>query len=218
MWCASIAVATGTSSGGLARCHYRCHNKFSASSLPWNRERVYGAPYACALCFLWGLQWQELTSGPPCRYYRPWLDAQSLVDSSVGIGEKGLNRVGYQPQASRDKSLTAFAQLAALRLDVRRCMVSLIDSNRQYILAEATRTVSLFEATAERAEDEVWLGNAVLNKTDAVCYHTFSATYTAKERNGDTITADCMVIPDCRRDPRHPSHPRDDGWGLGGRP
>ncbi|KAF3000842.1 hypothetical protein E8E13_007013 [Curvularia kusanoi] len=136
------------------------------------------------------------------RYYRPWLDAQSLVDSSVGIGEKGLNKVGYEPQASRDKSLTAFAQLAALRLNVRRCMVSLIDSNRQYILAEATKTVSLFEAQAERPEDEVWLGNAVLNKTDAVCYHTFSSTYTAKETNGDTYTADCMIIPDCRLDPR----------------
>jgi GAF domain-containing protein len=110
--------------------------------------------------------------------------------------------VGFQPEASRDKSLTAFAQLAAFRLDVRRCMISLIDSNRQYILAEATKTVSLFQAQAERPEDEVWLGNAVLNKTDAVCYHTFSSTYTAKEKNGDTLTAECMVVPDCRLDPR----------------
>lgn len=136
------------------------------------------------------------------RYYRPWLDAQSLVDSAVGIGERGLNSAGYTPEASRDKSLTAFAQLAAFRLNVRRCMVSLIDSNRQYILAEATKTVSLFEAQAERPEDEVWLGNAVLNKTDAVCYHTFASTYTAKDKNGDPVTADCLVIPDCRLDPR----------------
>ncbi|KAH6642674.1 hypothetical protein C7974DRAFT_385939 [Boeremia exigua] len=136
------------------------------------------------------------------KYYRPWLDAQSLVNSAVGIGEKGLNKAGYRPEASRDKSLTAFAQLAAFRLDVRRCMVSLIDSNRQYILAEATKTVSLFDTQAERPEDEVWLGNAVLNKTDAVCYHTFSSTYTAKERDGNSFTAECMVIPDCRLDPR----------------
>ncbi|KAJ4985938.1 hsp90-like protein [Stagonosporopsis vannaccii] len=136
------------------------------------------------------------------RYYRPWLDAQSLVDSAVGIGETGLNQAGYRPEASRDKSLTAFAQLAAFRLDVRRCMVSLIDSHRQYILAEATKTVSLFEAQAERPEDDVWLGNAVLNKTDAVCYHTFSSTYTARDQNGDAVTAECMVVPDCRLDPR----------------
>ncbi|KAF2129179.1 hypothetical protein P153DRAFT_317851 [Dothidotthia symphoricarpi CBS 119687] len=135
------------------------------------------------------------------RYYRPWLNAQSLVDAD-GSGSKGLTYEGYRPQTSRDRSLTAFAQLAALRLDTRRAMVSLIDSNRQYILAEATRTLALCSPTAERPEDEVWLGNAILNKTDAVCYHTFSATYTATETNGDTITADCMVIPDCRLDPR----------------
>lgn len=82
-------------------------------------------------------------------------------------------------------------------------MVSLIDSNRQYILAEATRTLSLFTPTAETPEDQVWLGNAILNKTDAVCYHTFSSTYTAKEENGaGTYTAEGMVIPDCRLDPR----------------
>jgi signal transduction histidine kinase len=81
-------------------------------------------------------------------------------------------------------------------------MVSLIDSNRQYILAEATRTVSLFSTAAERPEDEVWLGNAILNKFDAVCYHTFSSRYVAKEANGETYEAECMFIPDCRLDPR----------------
>jgi signal transduction histidine kinase len=114
----------------------------------------------------------------------------------------GLTYDGYQPRNGRDRSLTAFAQLAALRLDTRRAMVSLIDSNRQYILAEATRTVSLFSAAAERPEDEVWLGNAILNKFDAVCHHTFASRYVAKEENGDTYEADCMFIPDCRLDPR----------------
>ncbi|CAO2648430.1 Nn.00g076970.m01.CDS01 [Neocucurbitaria sp. VM-36] len=136
------------------------------------------------------------------RYYRPWLDAQSLVDAADGSGSKGLTYAGYHPQTSRDRSLTAFAQLAALRLDARRAMVSLIDSHRQYILAEATRTLSLFSPTAELPEDEIWLGNAILNKADAVCYHTFKSVYTAKEDNGDPFTAECMVVPDCRLDPR----------------
>lgn len=135
------------------------------------------------------------------RYYRPWLDAQSLVDAD-GSGKNGLTYAGYSPKAGRDRSLTAFAQLATFRLQVRRAMVSLIDSNRQYILAEATRTLSLFSPTAEKPEDEVWLGNAILNKTDAVCYHTFSSTYTAREEDGGTYTAEGMVIPDCRADPR----------------
>jgi signal transduction histidine kinase len=123
------------------------------------------------------------------------------VDAADGVG-KGLTYAGYQPQTSRDRSLTAFAQLATLRLDTRRAMVSLIDSSRQYILAEATRTMSLFSPSAEKPEDEVWLGNAILNKVDAVCYHTFSSTYTAKEENGDLVAGECMVIPDCRLDAR----------------
>jgi signal transduction histidine kinase len=81
-------------------------------------------------------------------------------------------------------------------------MVSLIDSNRQYILAEATRTVSLFAPAVERPEDEIWLGNAILNKFDAVCHHTFTSKYSAKEETGETFEAECMVIPDCRLDPR----------------
>ncbi|KAF2855061.1 sensor histidine kinase-like protein/response regulator [Plenodomus tracheiphilus IPT5] len=134
-------------------------------------------------------------------YYRPWLDAQSLVDAD-GSGKNGLTYAGYRPDAGRDRSLTAFAQLATLRLDARRAMVSLIDSNRQYILAEATRTLSLFTPTAENPDDEVWLGTAILNRTDAVCHNTFNSTYTAKEDNGGTYTAEAMVIPDCRLDPR----------------
>jgi signal transduction histidine kinase/GAF domain-containing protein len=141
-----------------------------------------------------------LPLNPTARYYRPWLDGQSLLDAD-GSG-KPLTYSGFQPQSSRDRSLTAFAQLATLRLDTRRAMVSLIDSSRQYILAEATRTLSLFKPVAEEPEDEVWLGNAILNKTDAVCYHTFTSTYVAKEDNGDTFEAEGMVIPDCRLDPR----------------
>jgi signal transduction histidine kinase/GAF domain-containing protein len=137
------------------------------------------------------------------RYYRPWLDAQSIEDAADGTGAKGLTYEGFRPQLSKDRSLTAFAQLAALRLNARRAMVSLIDSHRQYILAEATRSMSLFSPSAERPEDDVWLGNAILNKTDAICYHTFTSTYIAKEENGNsTAEADCMVIPDCRLDPR----------------
>ncbi|KAF1917970.1 hypothetical protein BDU57DRAFT_472138 [Ampelomyces quisqualis] len=136
------------------------------------------------------------------RYYRPWLDAQNLINAADGSGSKGLTYKGYQPQSSRDRSLTAFAQLAALRLNTRRAMVSLIDSNCQYILAEATRTISLFAPSAEQPEDDVWLGNAILKKDDAVCHHTLASRYAAKEENGTIFDAECMVIPDCRRDPR----------------
>ncbi|KAF1956521.1 hypothetical protein CC80DRAFT_492071 [Byssothecium circinans] len=135
------------------------------------------------------------------RYYRPWLDAQNLVQAVDGKA-KGLTYEGYRAKISYDKSLTAFAQLATLRLDVRRCLVSLIDSKHQYILAEATRTLSLFTQNVEQEEDEVWLGHSIIAKGDAICQHCFSSTYTALEDNGEEYIADALVIPDCREDPR----------------
>lgn len=62
------------------------------------------------------------------RYFNPYRlnsDASSVAHSSY------------------DTTLTVFAQLRALRLNGRRCMISLFDRSQQYIIAEATRTLSL---------------------------------------------------------------------------
>lgn len=58
-----------------------------------------------------------------------------------------LRESGYTPQPSSDKVLTAFAQLAVLRLNVKRAMVSLIDDDNQIILAEATRNLPIGDLT-----------------------------------------------------------------------
>lgn len=143
---------------------------------------------------------KELTEGGNDRYYQPWKDAQSLVDvSSEERGNAwGLTFEGYRPRASGDKALTAFAQLAALRLNVRRAMVSLIDSTHQIILAEATRTLSLVSDQRHEPGDEVWLGNTIINRHDAVCFNSLSAQYTAKDKEGRSYTSDAFVVPDLR--------------------
>ncbi|KAI9151416.1 Hybrid signal transduction protein dokA [Paramyrothecium foliicola] len=81
------------------------------------------------------------------RYLQSWQVAQGSslnvalnVDS---IAAPDLRETGYKPHASSDKALTAFAQLAVLRLNVKRGMVSLIDASTQTILAEATRNLRL---------------------------------------------------------------------------
>ncbi|PVH97697.1 hypothetical protein DM02DRAFT_567529 [Periconia macrospinosa] len=136
------------------------------------------------------------------RYYQPWRDAQNLVNQADGSKRaKGLTYEGFQPRISHDKALTAFAQLATLRLGVRRAMVSLIDSNKQYILAEATRSLSL-KTNSAQGGDEVWLGNSVIASADAVCPYTFSSTYQAEEDNGEKYVANALVISDCREDSR----------------
>jgi GAF domain-containing protein len=89
---------------------------------------------------------------------------------------------------------------------VRRCMISLIDSSNQYILAEATRTVSIASSRAAE-DDELWLGSAVLSRPDAICEHCMINTCTAVDDNGATLTARGLVIPDCRFDDRFKDRP-----------
>lgn len=88
-----------------------------------------------------------------------------------------------------------------LRLNVKRAMVSLIDSTRQYILAEATRSLSLSNQSTDSGDD-LWLGHAIIQRYEAVCHHTFGSKYTATDANGETYTTDAAIIPDCRLDQR----------------
>ena len=138
------------------------------------------------------------------RYYQPWLDAQNSARSETeGRGDALTHhkREEHKARGSRDRALTAFAQLATLRLDVERAMISLIDADRQYVLAEATKTFSLYSYPTDRPEDEVWLSNATISKDDAVCHHVFNSTYITREESGEEYTADCLVVADCREDP-----------------
>ena len=144
------------------------------------------------------------------RIYQPWLSAHgsslNVANHIESLAQDDLDEQGYQARSSRDKALTAFAQLVALRLDVRRCMISLIDSSNQYILAEATRTVSIASSRAAE-DDELWLGSAVLSRPDAICEHALTNTCTAVDDSGATLTARGLVIPDCRLDERFKDRP-----------
>jgi hypothetical protein len=144
------------------------------------------------------------------RIYHPWLSAHgsslNVANHVDSLAQDDLQESGYEARSSRDKALTAYAQLVALRLDVKRCMISLIDTSNQYILAEATRTVSIASSrTAE--DDELWLGTAVLSRPDAVCEHCFINTCTAVDDCGATLTAKGLVVPDCRLDERFKDRP-----------
>lgn len=144
------------------------------------------------------------------RYYQPWLSAHgsslNVANHVDSIAQRDLHGQGYKPRASRDKALVAFAQLVALRLDVRRCMISLIDATSQYILAEATQSSSIATAQA-RANDEIWLGSTILSRPDAVCEHCFYNTCTATDDDGQTFTTTGLIVDDCRLDQRFADRP-----------
>ena len=80
-------------------------------------------------------------------YFQSWQIAQGsslkVARNVDGISAPSQINDANAPQPSSDKALSAFAQLAVFRLNVKRAMVSLIDTNNQYILAEATRSLRL---------------------------------------------------------------------------
>jgi hypothetical protein len=95
-------------------------------------------------------------------YFQSWQIAQGsslkVARSVDSINAPSQVNDAHAPQPSSDKALSAFAQLAVFRLNVKRAMVSLIDSSQQYILAEATRNLRLGsleeESSGEKTADK----------------------------------------------------------------
>lgn len=111
---------------------------------------------------------------------------------------------GSRLKVSKDKALTSFAQLGCLRLNAKRGIVTLIASVRQYILAEATKTLSLLSNDADDSdEDELWFGNASLPRSQGISEFALDPEdYIAHGPNGTTHTAPAFVINDITLDER----------------
>jgi hypothetical protein len=58
-----------------------------------------------------------------------------------------------------NNTLTSFAQLAAVRLNVDRALICVLDRDAQFVLAEATPTLNLNETTIHDNDDGFWLGS-----------------------------------------------------------
>ncbi|KAF4341837.1 histidine kinase [Fusarium beomiforme] len=160
------------------------------------------------------------------NYFQSWQIAQGsslkVARSVDSISAPSQINDAHAPQPSSDKALSAFAQLAVFRLNVKRAMVSLIDSSRQYILAEATRNLRLGSLEEESGADqntadtkkgtgineynsELWLGTSILSRPEAVCEHCLHNTCTGRDPDGRTYTASGLIISDCRLDDRFKS-------------
>jgi hypothetical protein len=68
----------------------------------------------------------------------------------------------YVPASASDASLVAFCQLAAMRLNAARSLISLIDGEYQYILAEATPKTSLRVGSSLNKRNDLGFGNVRL--------------------------------------------------------
>ncbi|KAG9200452.1 hypothetical protein G6514_006963 [Epicoccum nigrum] len=76
----------------------------------------------------------------------------------------------YNAQRSTDSTLIALCQLAALRLNAQRALISLIDGQRQHVLAEATPRTSLRSSHPKGdGINELWLGSVSIPRSWGVC-------------------------------------------------
>ncbi|KAF2020833.1 hypothetical protein BU24DRAFT_438222 [Aaosphaeria arxii CBS 175.79] len=104
---------------------------------------------------------------------------------------------------SDDKALTAFAQLGALRLNARRCLISFFDRRNCYILAEATRTLSLETGQAQIAGDRLCWGTTAFPKHESVCYSTVNLPMLGcAGRPNDYSNVPTLIVNDLSLDDR----------------
>ncbi|KAI4753570.1 hypothetical protein E4T52_14285 [Aureobasidium sp. EXF-3400] len=99
------------------------------------------------------------------QYYEPFDNLMKTTNEKFNSGSKGHS-------ASFDDALAAYAQFICLRLRVGRCLVSCFDRNHQYILAEATPTLSLTTNKADDPKDELWMGSCIQERYTHLCERT----------------------------------------------
>lgn len=105
----------------------------------------------------------------------------------------------HVPRLSPDSTLTALAQLATYRLAVGRAMISLIDNNRQYILAEATPKLSLRAEAPGDASKNMLLGSVSIPRNCGMCEKVLDLNLTAFTLN----EYPALVIKDLEADREH---------------
>ncbi|KAI5261257.1 hypothetical protein AUEXF2481DRAFT_27322 [Aureobasidium subglaciale EXF-2481] len=99
------------------------------------------------------------------RYFLP---AQITADTLRAISGEPV-----PPTLSQDTHLTALAQLGPLKLQCDRAFISLLSTSTQFIIAEATRSISLKQSSRHRGrQDALFLGVQALHKSYGVCPNT----------------------------------------------
>ena len=138
-----------------------------------------------------------------CRYYQPWLETfgggASDLELSAILPPPSISgsALAHRPRSSRDKALTAFAQLGCLRLNAKRSIVTLLGATKQYIIAEATKTLSLLSDAQHGDGDELWFGNAFLDRKLGISADAMTPDiHTAYDPDGSAYAAPALVVCD----------------------
>ncbi|KAJ5396804.1 hypothetical protein N7509_004917 [Penicillium cosmopolitanum] len=102
-----------------------------------------------------------------------------------------------------NNTLTSFAQLAALRLNVERALICVLDRDMQYILSEATKSVSLNDHSVHNDKDAIWSGNTNGEKAWSLCKDTVALS----SSNRETADYPHLVVNDLSKNERYSNLP-----------
>lgn len=117
------------------------------------------------------------SSGSPGTPNTPPVNGSGNSNSSATSRPLTAIGSGALELGTSNSTLTAFAQLAALRLNVERAFICVLDRDMQFILAEATQSVNLNNTSVHDKEDELWLGSSGSQKAWSCCLVSLDAPY-----------------------------------------
>ncbi|KAI9043103.1 putative sensor histidine kinase/response regulator [Aspergillus affinis] len=112
------------------------------------------------------------------------------------------SRRSFVAQPSRDAALTSLAQLGAIRLGARRTLISLFDRTYQYVLTEATPTLSLVGGHIRDERDQLRVGTCIFPREKGLC--TLVSTLPSPDYADDPAVVDgsAVVVPDVTTEER----------------
>lgn len=134
--------------------------------------------------------------------FLPDSQVDEVNDVISGIESDRFLTTPDRAHAATDPILTSLAQLGALRLNAARCLISLIDSGQQYVLAEATRTLSLQDESRHAENDELWLGATIIPRNLGVCGHVVAAQHGGEQGVPPKDVPKEFIINDLQQDER----------------
>ncbi|CAD6447099.1 0feb6957-3fa5-4594-b185-2e97f31d23c2 [Sclerotinia trifoliorum] len=128
------------------------------------------------------------------RYYKRSPDDPPIAGEDVPAETPETVR-SVEKASSPNSTLTALMQLITWRLGAGRAMVSVVDDNAQYFLAEATKTLDLSDSSKHDPGDDLWMGCGGTIRSQALCAYTIEVV---PEPNHYA----CFSVPDLMADPR----------------
>ncbi|KAI5455857.1 hypothetical protein BGZ63DRAFT_418139 [Mariannaea sp. PMI_226] len=131
---------------------------------------------------------------------------------TLKFNESGQPVLSSELSTSDDTVLTALAQLGACQTGTERSIISLFDSNRQYIIAEATPAQPLCSALpSDQCPEQLWLCGTAIPRNHGVCEHTLLGEIpqheAAEPERRNLADLPLVLSQDLTSDPRFSSKP-----------